>query len=139
MSRVAVIFFEGKSRKKSLEIAQGLSKGIESQGHRVDIIDGERDVNTKLTSYNYLAVGTSAINGFGGKISERVSPYLAGAGTVAGKRSFAFAIKGGMRISKTLNTIMKAMEREGLYLKYSEILSSSIEAEAIGKRLHIDK
>ena len=104
----------------------------------MDIIDGDRDVNSKLTPYQYIAIGTSAINTFGGKIPEKAVKFIAGAGIVAGKRSFAFAVKGGMRITKTLSAIMKAMEQEGMYLKYSEILSSPAEAEAIGKRLHID-
>ena len=139
MARVAIVFFEGKNRNKIVEIAKGLSKGIESQGHRVDIVDGDHDVNTKLTGYQYLAVGTSAINTFGGKIPGSLATYLANSGIVAGKRAFAFAVKGGMRIGKTLTAVMKSMEQEGLYLKYSEILSSPVEAEAIGKRLHIDK
>lgn len=136
--RVAVVFFEGKSRDKTLSIARGLAQGIESQGHHVDIIDGDRDVNSRLTAYQYIALGTSAINTFGGKIPEKAVKFIAGAGIVAGKRSFAFAVKGGMRITKTLAAIMKTMEQEGMYLKYSEILSSPAEAEAIGKRLHID-
>ena len=101
-------------------------------------MDGDHDVNDRLTNYQYIAVGASAINTIGGKISEKVDKFLSGSGVVAGKRSFGFAIKGGLRISKTLSTIMKIMEQEGMYLKYSEILSSPVEAEAIGKRLHID-
>jgi hypothetical protein len=136
--RVAVVFFEGKNREKTLGIARALAQGIESQGHQVDIIDGDHDVNSKLTIYQYIAYGTSAINYFGGKIAEKALKFVGGAGVVAGKRSFAFAVKGGMRITKTLSAIMKVMEQEGMYLKYSEVLSSPTEAEAIGKRLHID-
>ena len=136
--RVAVVFFEGKSREKTLAIARSLAQGIESQGHQADIVDGDHDVNSKLTMYQYIAVGASATNTFGGKIPEKVGKFLANGGIVSGKRSFAFAVKGGMRITKTLSTIMKTMEQEGMYLKYSEILSSPTEAEAIGKRLHID-
>jgi hypothetical protein len=32
---------------------------------------------------------------------------------------------------------MKAMEKEGMFIKYSTIFSSPPEAEEIGKRLHI--
>ncbi len=135
--RVAIVFFEGKNRQKSLEIAKGLSRGIEAQGHQVDLVDGSHDVNTKLTIYQYVAVGASALTTFGGKIPENVGKFLNGAGVIAGKRSFAFVVKGGLRIMKTLTSLMKAMEQEGMYLKYSEVLSSPEEAEAIGKRLHI--
>ena len=136
--RAAIVFFEGKNRAKTLEIVKGLAQGIESHGHQVDIIDGERDINSKLTMYKYIAVGTSALSTFGGKITDKLATFLANSGIIAGKRSFAFAVKGGMRIGKTLSTIMKAMEHEGMFLKYSEVLSSALEAEAIGKRLHIE-
>ncbi|MBT3271710.1 MAG: hypothetical protein HN368_01040 [Spirochaetales bacterium] len=136
--RVAIVFFEGKSREKTLAIVRGLAKGIESKGHQVDIVDGDHDVNSRLTVYQYICIGTSAINFFGGKISEKASTFLPNAGVISGKRSFAFAVKGGRRISKTLSVIMKMMEKEGMYLKYSEVLTSAVEAEAIGKRLHIE-
>ena len=137
--RVAIIFFEGKSqnRKKTLNIARGLAEGIEAMGHKVDMIDGDRDVNTKITIYQYIVVGAAAINTFGGKISENVTRFLSGAGIISGKRCFAYVAKGGFRITKTLNVLMSSMEHEGMYLKYSEILSSPEEAKAIGKRLHI--
>ena len=136
--RAAVVFFEGKNRVKTLEITKSLAQGMESQGHQVDIIDGDHDVNTKLTMYQYIAVGASALNTFGGKVTDHMAKYLSSSGIIAGKRSFAFAVKGGMRIGKTLSTIMKAMEHEGMFLKYSEVLSSAVEAEAIGKRLHLE-
>ena len=88
--------------------------------------------------YQYIVVGASAINSFGGKISENVAKFLSNAGVVTGKRSFAYIAKGGMRITKTLSVLMNTMEHEGMYLKYSEILTSAEEAKAIGKRLHID-
>jgi flavodoxin len=136
--RVAVVFFGGKNRSKTAGIAKALANGIEAKGHHVDIIDGDHDVNTKLTIYQYVAVGTSAINTFGGKIPDVMKRFLASSGSMAGKRSFAFAVKGGMRQYKTLTKIMESMEHEGMYLKYSEVLSSATEAEAIGKRLHIE-
>ena len=115
--RVAVVFFTGKSRGKTLDIAKGLAKGIESQEHMVDIVDGDNDVNTRLSVYEYIALGTSAINAFGGKVSEKVGKFLSDAGGVAGKRCFAFAVKRGVSNAKTLASIMQVMEREGMYIK----------------------
>ena len=134
--RVAVIFFAGLKRDKLVEISRALAKGLESQGHHVDLIDGDRDVNTKLTIYGYIAVGTSAVSFIGGKIPEKVPSFLANSGIVSGKRSFAYVAKAGIRIVKTMSKLMQTMEHEGMYLKYSEVLSSPEEAEAIGKRLH---
>lgn len=135
--RVAAVFFAGKNRNRLLDVTKALARGLESQGHQVDIIDGDRDINAKLTIYGYIAVGTTAINTWGGKIPEKVAGYLANAGIVAGKRCFAYTIKAGMRTGKTLSRLMRQMETEGMYLKYSDILSSAAEAEEIGKRLHL--
>ena len=34
--------------------------------------------------------------------------------------------------------LVKIMESEGMYLKSSEVIQSEVEAEEIGKRLHIE-
>ena len=39
--RVAVIFFTSKNRNKLINTTKGLVHGIESQGHQVDLIDGD--------------------------------------------------------------------------------------------------
>ena len=134
--RIAVVFFSEKKRDKLLNVAKGLANGFESQGHQVDLIDGSIDVNTKLTIYGYIAIGTVGTTSLGGNIPEKIGKYLSTAGIVAGKRCFAFVLKEGLRTGKTLAKLMQTMEHEGMYLKYSEILSSKEEAEAIGKKLH---
>lgn len=135
--RTAIIFFAENSREKMLQMTRALAKGIEAQGHQVDIIDGGRDVNSKLTIYEYIAVGVEPLTFFSGKIPVRVGEFLSGSGIVSGKRSFAFTLKKGFGSNRALTRVMKAMEHEGMYLKLSDILTSPEEAEAIGKRLHV--
>lgn len=135
--KVAVVFFAGANRNQVLTVSKGLLEGIEAQGHQVDLIDGDRDVNVKLTMYEYIALGTSALSLWGGKIDGRIPTFLANSGIVTGKRSFAFCLKGGIRKNKTLRELMKAMEHEGMYLKKSDLLSSVEEAKELGKRLHV--
>ena len=135
--RVAVVFFSGSKRRKLLEHCQALARGITAQGHTADIVDGDRDVNTRLTIYQYVVVGTEVVGTFRGKIPEKVSAWLAGAGTASGKRSFAFVLKSWIGAPRALARLMQTMEREGLFLKNSRILTSAVEAEEIGKRLHI--
>jgi len=135
--RAAVVFFAMNSRNKILNITKSLARGIESQGHQVDIIDGLHDVNAKLTMYQYIAVGSEPVSNFSGKIPEKVGHFLSSSGMVAGKRSFAFITKNAFGASKALTRLMKNMEKEGMFLKYSSILNSPQEAEEIGKRLHI--
>lgn len=134
--RTAVVFIAPKNRAKMLELAQALARGIESQGHQVDVVDGTRDVNTKLTIYKYLAIGTEPIT-FTGKISDTVGPYLSNAGIISGKRCYSFVPKAFFGANRALVRLMKNMEHEGLFLKNSTILTSPEEAEEVGRRLHI--
>jgi hypothetical protein len=135
--RVAVVFFGENRRDKLLRLSQSLGKGLESQGHQVDVIDGTRDVNTKLMIYKYIAIGTEPISMFGGKIPDAVTSYLSRAGLVQGKRCFAFMLKTLIGSTKALLRLMKTMEGEGMLLKFSEIIQSDLAAEEIGKRLHV--
>ena len=135
--RVAVIFVPQNKREKLLEISKALASGIQSQGHQVDIVDASRDVNTKLTIYEYIAIGTEVVSLFGGKIPAKVSEFLRASGMVVGKRAFAFVTKKAIGADKGLQRLMKQMEGEGMFLKFSDVLSSSAEATEIGKRLKI--
>ena len=74
--RTAVVFFGGSHRDKTAELARGLAGGIERAGYQVDVIDGDRDVNAKLTVYEYIAVGTSSVSLFTGKIGLRHIPLI---------------------------------------------------------------
>ncbi len=135
--RTAVVFFAGKNRDKLLAVSKSLALGMESQGHTVALIDGEKDNTAKLTMYEYLALGTESVSLFTGKIPDKIAPFLASSGMISGKRSFAFVIKSGLSYSKALLRLMKAMEHEGMYIRNSNIFLSAQEAEEVGKRLHI--
>ena len=135
--RVAVVFFSGKNREKLRDLAKGLARGIEKQGNQVDLFDGERDSNIKLTIYQYVVIGAEPSGSFGGKIPEAVRTFLAASGMVSGKKSYAFVSKAAFGAAKALASLMRSMEGEGMFLKNSDILRSSVEAEEIGKRLHV--
>ena len=135
--RTAVVFFAGNSRDKLLSLSRALARGIESQGHQVDIIDGDHDINTKLTIYEYIAIGTQALSTIGGKTSEKIPSFLGSSGMIAGKKSFAFVLKTFFSATRALGRLMKSMEKEGMYLKFSEVFKTEGEAEEVGKRLKI--
>ena len=135
--RVGIVYFAGQNSRKLISIVNSLSKGIQMQGHQVDIIDGNLDSNSKLTIYNYVAIGVGGINLLGGRIPSKTSTFLSNSGLIRGKRSFAFTFKNGLRPQKNLSKLMYTMEHEGLYLKNSNIISTPGEAVSIGKRLHI--
>ena len=51
----------------------------------------------------------------------------------------AFVTGSGLRKNKTLLNLMKAMEGEGMILKLSEVIKNPDEAQAIGKRLNVER
>jgi len=135
--RIAVVYFLKDDNNKPGKIVSSLAEGLRAQGHLVDIINGSQDVNTRLTVYNYIAVGAEGINFFGGKINSSVSTFLANAGLIRGRRAYAFTIGNTLRLQKTLKKLMEVMEHEGIYLKKSDIIRNSEDALNIGKKLHI--
>ncbi len=135
--RVAVVFFSGRNREKLRDLAKGLARGIEKQGNQVDVFDGVRDSNVKLTIYQYIAIGMEPSGALSGKVPDSLRSFLAGSGVVSGKKSYAFVCRATFGTSKSLANLMRSMEGEGMFLKNSDVLRSSVEAEEIGKRLHI--
>lgn len=133
--------YAGKDRddRNLADICRNFAKGLESQGHNVDIVNINTDSDTKLSFYDYIIVGTVAKTAFGGSIPESLVKYLARAGQVSGKRCLAFVTKAGLRSQKTLSLLMKAMEGEGMYLKYSEVIKKPDAALALGKRLNVER
>jgi hypothetical protein len=136
--KVGIVVLYESSKQKILEIAKGLAEGVSQNGHNAEIIDGVLESEKKLTFYNYLIFGTESATTFGGKIPKNVRTYLAQCGSVSGKRSFAFILKKGFRTGRTLSTLMKAMEFEGMFIKYSEVLKRKEDGKEIGKRLRIE-
>lgn len=134
--RVAVVFFSKKTYNKMINISKAFVKGIESQGHQVDLIDGYKSMDKKLTMYKYIIIGTEAENFFG-KISEKISIFLAQAGKIMGTKSCGFVLNKIIGSAKAVENLMSVMEKEGMFLKFSDILKSPPEAEELGKSLHI--
>ncbi|MFA5699596.1 MAG: hypothetical protein WC954_07700 [Sphaerochaeta sp.] len=126
-----------KNDAKMKSIAQGLSEGIQSQGHNVDLIDMNLEGGKIVSYYDYLVIGTNNTTFFGGKIPEVVRTFLKTAGTLSGKRCMAFITGGGVRSLKTLQALMRTMEQEGMFLKKSEVITKVDIAKAIGKRVQI--
>ncbi|MGE4583181.1 MAG: flavodoxin family protein [Sphaerochaeta sp.] len=126
-----------KGNEKMKAIAKALSEGIAAQGHMVDVLDMSLEGAKIVSFYDYLVIGTENTTFFGGKIPSMVESFLKTAGAISGKRCMAFITKGGIRSMKTLQTLMKAMEKEGMFLKKSEILSKADFARAVGKHLQI--
>ncbi|MCK5154784.1 MAG: hypothetical protein KAQ69_00030 [Spirochaetales bacterium] len=136
--KVGIVVLYESSKQKILEIAKGLADGVAQNGHSAEIIDAVLESDKKLSFYNYIIFGTETISMIGGKLPRNVTSYLAQCGSISGKRSFAFVLKKGFRTGRTLSLLMKAMEFEGMFLKYSEVLKRKEDGKEIGKRLRIE-
>ena len=132
--RIAVISAPARRGAPSSH-AQALAKGMESMGHKVDIINAWADDGMRLPGYEYIAIVTEPVSFFSAKIPEAIPKMLAASSGIGGKKSAAFVKKGGLRYNKTLANVMKAMEKEGMVVNWSELLFNGPHAEAIGKRI----
>jgi hypothetical protein len=133
--RVAVISAPAQNRGIP-EYVKSLAKGMESMGHRVDILDAWTEDGFRLPGYEYIAVCAEAASSWGGKMPEALSRILAAGSSLGGKKSAAFIKKKGpLFINKTLSNCMRAMEKEGMLVNWSDIILSAPHAEALGKRI----
>ena len=132
--RIAVISAPAR-RIPPPEYVKTLAKGMEMMGHRVDVIDAWTEDGMRLPGYEYIAVAAEPLSFFSAKIAEVLPKILASGSSLSGKKSAAFVKKGGMRPAKTLALLMKAMEKEGMVVNWSDILINPPHAEAMGKRI----
>ena len=133
--RIVVVSVPGR-RKEVPDYVKSLARGMESLGHRVDILDAWTEDGFKLPGYEYVAICVEATSFWGGKLPE-VLPKILGSGSgLVGKKGAAFLKKTSpIFLHKAIANLMRAMEKEGMKVNWSEVLLSSAQAEALGKRI----
>ena len=118
------------------EYVKFLARGMESMGHRVDILNAWTDDGYVLPGYEYIAVCAEPVSLWGGKMPEALPKILGRGSGLVGKKSAAFIKKTGpLFTEKALSNLMKAMEKEGMLINWNEILLNPPHAEALGKRI----
>ena len=132
--RAAIVYFTEKRGKELEAMSNALARGMEKQNISVDVFKS-KDFNRRLGIYKMVAIGTEATGNFGGKIPEGLKKYLESVGPLINLRSFAFIAGRGMRRQKSLQTLMRTMESEGMLVIYSDLLETEKEAEAVGEKL----
>ncbi len=133
--RIALIVSGSAKGSALTAYAEALSSGMESMGHRVDILDARTHDARSLPGYEYLAVLSEPVSPFSGKIPEQLPKYLAMAGSLVGKKSAAFIRNSGFFSGKALSALMRAMEKEGMWVNWSENLLKPEQAAAVAKRI----
>ena len=132
--RIAVISAPA-SRRAPPDYVQALAKGMSSMGHNVDVIDAWTEDGFRLPGYEYVAVVAEPLSFFSGKIPQVVTKILSVGSSLTGKKSAAFIIKTGLFSSRALANLMRTMEKEGMYINWSDILLSGPHAEAVSKQI----
>ena len=132
--RIAIISAPSR-RQPPPDYVRALAKGMESMGHRADVIDAWTDDGMRLPGYEYVAVAAETASFFSAKIPDVIGKMLASGSGLGGKKSAAFIKKGGLRVNKALANVMRAMEKEGMLVNWSDILMNAPHAEALGKRI----
>jgi len=132
--RIAIVSAPA-GKKEPPEYVRSLAKGMESMGHRVDIINVWTDDGMRLPGYEYIAVAAEPVSFLSGKIPAAIPKALAAGSSVAGKKSAAFVKKTGLFSSRALANLMKSMEKEGMIVNWSDILFNPPHAEAMGKQI----
>ena len=132
--RIAVISAPAE-KKEPPEYVRSFVKGMQSMGHRVDIVDAWTEDGYKLPGYEYIAVAAEPISIFSGKINTKISKILATGSSLSGKKSAAFVKKSGLSSNRALANLMRAMEKEGMIVNWSDLLLNGPHAEAMGKRI----
>lgn len=134
--QVGVVYY-GNGNKKLESLAESLAKGIEANGHSVEIVDASGDVKRKLAVYQYIAFGVSGEGMFGKKIPRQFKEVLKSGGELGGKKCFVFTPSKLIGAMNSLQAAMKMVESFGLFIKFSDIIKNKHQAERIGKRLKI--
>ena len=133
--RIAVVSVPAQ-RKGIPEYVKSLARGMESAGHKVDIMDAWTEDGFRLPGYDYIAVCAEPASLWGGQMPEVLSKFLGFGSGLVGKKSAAFLKKTyPIFVNKALWNLMKAMEKEGMLINWSEILLNPPHAEALGKRV----
>jgi hypothetical protein len=132
--RIAVISAPAV-RKEPPDYVRSFAKGMESMGHRVDVLDVWTEAGMRLPGYEYIAVISEPISFFSGKLINNISKILAAGSSLTGKKSAAFIKKTGLFHNRALSRLMFAMEKEGMVVNWSDILFNAPHAQALGKRI----
>ena len=133
--RIAVVSVSAR-RMGIPEYVKSLAKGMESMGHRVDVLDAWTEDGYRLPGYEYVAVCAEPASVWGGVMPPALQKILGSGSGLLGKKSAAFLKKTSpFFVTKALSNLMKAMEKEGMMINWSEILLNPPHAEALGKHI----
>ncbi|MDR3129915.1 MAG: hypothetical protein LBU18_00025 [Treponema sp.] len=132
--RIAII--SAAARRNGIPAyVKALAKGMESMGHRADVIDAWTEDGSRLPGYEYIAAVAESISIFSGRMPDAIQKILSSVSGIAGRKGAAFLGKTNPFPGKALANLMRIMEREGIVINWSDIILNASHAEILGKRM----
>ena len=133
--RIALIIAAAHSGGTLGAFADSISRGMQAMGHRVDTLDARTEEGTRLPGYEYIVVLSEPISLFSSKLPDCLPKILSAASMLVGKKSAAFLRSSGFFSVKAMSNLMRAMEKEGMFVNWSEFVAKASQAEAAAKRI----
>jgi hypothetical protein len=136
--RIAVVIVPTGNSDKLAALAKSVTRGLESQGHSVTMLNAVLDGELRLLSYEFVAVGSEPVS-FTGKASPKVRQALGASGSLAGKRSLAFMPKPAFFPQRACLHLMAAMESQGMVVTDSAVFKNAEEALAFASAFRAER
>lgn len=134
--RILILSYLKSDNRKQTDILKKLEQTAVACGHQVDVKSGEKDTEElHLIIYDYIAVIVPASPLFGAKVPAKLPEVLSHCGNVSGKKGAALVVKSGFSSAKMCHVVMKAMEKEGMFVDYFEVVESVDHATAVGRKI----
>jgi len=133
--RIAVITAPAKPGKGLDPFTLAVEKAMSSMGHRVDTYKVPGDDYARLSTYDYIVVLTEPVSTFSSKLPVRLGEALGSVSSLIGKKSAAFIRAQRFFSAKAMNRLMALLEKEGMYVNWSEMFSKPAEAERLAKKI----
>lgn len=125
------------SMGRMFPLAKSLGDGLAKVGYDVQHLEaGEsRTSVVPMAQYDLVCVGSPVIGAFGGKIADDIAILLAQATRLEGKACVAFVRPRMFGTARSLQELMKALERQGAWVQDFASIANGREAVAFGERL----
>lgn len=134
--RISILHFLDEEKTSHKNILLHLERSANANEHEVKVFSAEKDATTiRLSMFEYIVLIVPSSLVFGSKLPTNLSKILASSGTVLGKKAAALVVQSGFSSNKTMQNLMRAMEKEGLKIDYFNLVKNAEHAHYIGKKL----
>ena len=138
--RVSIVFApKGQNYSRLVEIAKAISIVLEKRGYNTELLNTVLDSDKKLILSDYLIVLAEPVSFFSKKVSPSLSTFLMNCGVISGKRASTILVGKTLLKTKTMDSLMKIVEGEGVILKTSQFINNVSQATAFAETVNVER